>query len=147
MKVRTACLLFVVCLIFCATGSARPAGCTNQTVKGAYAFTVHGEILTPNGPLVIDGIARTTFDGSGNLAQVDAVAVNGDLPQVWRAGTGTYSVSSDCTGIMTIDNPGQPTLHLAILVSRSGESIHAVVTNPGFAVTSDAERVVQRTED
>jgi hypothetical protein len=48
---------------------------------------------------------------------------------------------------MTLDNPGRPTLHLAILVSRSGDLIHAIVTNPDFAVASNAERVVLRTDD
>jgi hypothetical protein len=147
MKFRVVLAVLVLCSIFAAAGSASPAVCSNQTIKGAYAFTIHGQILTPNGPIIVDGIAKTTFNGSGNVAQVDAVALNGDLPLVWRPGTGTYSVSSDCTGIMTLDNPGQPTLHLAILVSRSGDSIHTVVTNPGFAVTSDAERVVQKSDD
>jgi hypothetical protein len=43
---------------------------------------------------------------------------------------------------MTLFNPNEPPLHLAILVSRSGDVIHAVVTDQGVAVTSDAERVV-----
>jgi hypothetical protein len=42
---------------------------------------------------------------------------------------------------MTLISTGQPTLHLAILVSQSGDHIHTVVTDPGFATTSDAERV------
>lgn len=92
----------------------------------------------------IDGIAKTTFDGNGNFVQVDAVAVNGNIPVVWLPGTGSYNVDSDCTGTMTLINPGQPPLHLAILVSKSGDIIHAVVTDAGFAVTSDAERVVSR---
>jgi hypothetical protein len=52
--------------------------------KGSYALTSYGQIFTPNGPLVVDGIAKTSFDGGGNVAQVDAVVLNGDLPLVWR---------------------------------------------------------------
>jgi len=38
---------------------------------------------------------------------------------------------------------GRPApLLLAILISHSGDLIHTVVTVPGFAVTSDAERVL-----
>jgi len=99
--------------------AAHDRECTNNTIKGSYAFTIHGQIFTPNGTLVVDGIAKTTFDGNGNLTQVDAVAVNGNTLQVWRPGTGTYSVNSDCTGTMTLLNPDQPPLHLAILVSDS----------------------------
>jgi hypothetical protein len=75
---------------------------------------------------------------------LDAIFRNcsGILPLVWRPGTGSYSVSSDCTETMTLFNPNEPPLHLAILVSRSGDVIHAVVTDQGVAVTSDAERVV-----
>ena len=98
-------------------------------------------------PLLVDGIARTTFDGHGNLKQVDAVAVGGALALVWRSGTGTCSLKSDCTGTMMLDNPGQPILQLAIVVSHSGDLMHTVVTNPGFAVTSDAERLEQRDDD
>ena len=140
MKFRISLVLVTLALAASSTVTAQ-AGCTDLTIKGSYAFTVHGQILTPNGPLLVDGIARTTFDGNGNLTQVDAVAINGHIPLVWRPGTGTYTVNSDCTGTMTLINTGQPTLHLAILVSQSGNHIHTVVTDPGFATTSDAERV------
>jgi len=140
MKFRISLVLVTLALAASSAVTAQ-AGCTDLTIKGSYAFTVHGQILTPNGPLLVDGIARTTFDGNGNLTQVDAVAINGHIPLVWRPGTGTYTVNSDCTGTMTLINTGQPTLHLAILVSQSGNHIHTVVTDPGFATTSDAERV------
>jgi hypothetical protein len=49
---------------------------------------------------------------------------------------------------MTLDNQGQAPLHLAILVSQSGGLIHAVVTDPGFAIAADADRLtVPRRED
>jgi hypothetical protein len=43
---------------------ARPRECTDSTTKGTYAFTIHGEVLTL---LLVDGIAKTTFDGDGEL--------------------------------------------------------------------------------
>jgi hypothetical protein len=149
MKIRYAFSLLLLTSLVSTAASAGPGACSNQTLKGTYAFTIHGQIFPPDNapPLVVDGIAKTTFDGNGNLKQVDAVAVNGDLAVVWRQGTGTYSLNSDCTGTMTLDNASQPILHLAILVSHGGDLIHTVVTNPGFAVTSDAERVVLRDDD
>jgi len=131
--------------LFFATSSAvtaHPNECTNQTIKGTYAFTIHGQILTPNGALVVDGIAKTTFESNGNLAQVDAVAVNGSIPEGWRLGWGTFTLNSDCTGTMTINTADQPPLHLMIVVSHGGDVIRTVVTDPGFAVTSDAERIL-----
>jgi len=142
MKLRISLFLLTVALTLSSAVSAHTDECSNVTIKGTYAFMIHGQILTPNGPLIIDGIAKTTFDGNGNLVQVDAVAVNGDIPVVWRPGTGTYSVNSDCTGTMTFVSQGQAPIHLVILVSHSGDLIHAVVADTGFAVTSDAERVV-----
>jgi len=142
MKLRTTVFLLGMILALSSAASAHPNECSNLTIKGTYAFTVHGQILTPGGPLLIDGIAKTTFDGHGNLTQLDAVAENGTLAQIWRPGTGAYTLNSDCTGIMTIFNQDQPALHLAIVVSHSGDLIHTVVSDPGVAVTSDAERVV-----
>jgi hypothetical protein len=142
MKLRISLFLLTVALTLSPALSAHTDECSNVTIEGTYAFMIHGQILTANGPLIIDGIAKTTFDGNGNLVQVDAVAVNGDIPVVWRPGTGTYSVNSDCTGTMTFVSQGQAPIHLVILVSHSGDLIHAVVADTGFAVTSDAERVV-----
>jgi hypothetical protein len=36
----------------------------------------------PGGPLLVDGIAKTTFDGNGELTQVSAVAINGNIPLI-----------------------------------------------------------------
>lgn len=142
MKLRTILYLLSVFLASSSAASAHPDECTNQTIKGSYAFTIHGQILMQNASLPVDGIARTTFDGSGGLTQVDAVAVGGNLPETWRPGWGTYTLNPDCTGTMTINTKDQPALHLAILVSRGGDLIHTVVTDVGSAVTSDAERIL-----
>ena len=142
MKLRTTLILPGILFALSSTVSAHPNECSNLTIKGSYAFTLHGQILTPGGPLLVDGIAKTTFDGYGNLTQVDAVSVSGNLAEVWRPGTGAYTLNADCTGTMTIFNQDQPALHLAILVSHSGDLIHTVVIDPGVSVTSDAERVV-----
>jgi hypothetical protein len=144
MKFRMFLALLTLALASSSSMAAHDRECTNSSIKGSYAFTIRGQIFTPNGPVVVDGIAKTTFDGNGNLTQVDAVAANGIALQLWRAGTGSYTVNSDCTGTMTLLNPDQPPLHLAILVSDSGNLIHTVVIDPGFAVTSDAERVLSR---
>jgi hypothetical protein len=141
MRFRISLILLVIALTASPAVTARERECTNSTIKGDYAFTIHGQILTPGGPLLVNGIAKTTFDGDGGLTQVSAVAINGHIPLIWSPSTGSYTVNSDCTGTMTLISTGQPTLHLAILVSQSGNHIHTVVTDPGFAATSDAERV------
>jgi hypothetical protein len=115
----------------------------DSTIRGSYAFTIHGTLFLPNGStLLVDGIDKVTFDGKGNLKQVDAVAMNGilDAPG-WRPGTGNYSVNPDCTGTQTIMVPGLPDLHLQFIVAQSGNTIHQIVIDPGFATTAEGERV------
>jgi len=141
MKLRIGLILVVVALAASSAVQARARECTNSTITGTYAFTVHGQILTPGGPVLIDGITKTTFDGDGELTQLSAVAINGNIPLVWSPSTGTYTVNADCTGTMTLISTSQPPLHFAILISQSGNHIHTVITDPGFAATSDAERI------
>jgi len=116
--------------------------CSNSTIKGTYAFTLRGQIFVPNGPvLVVDGVARVTFDGHGNFTQVDAVAENGNVAPGWRPGSGTYSVNPDCTGAQTIQVADLPDLHLQFIISGSGNKIRQVVIDPGIATTAEGERL------
>lgn len=144
MKFRSFQSLLTLALVVSSPLMAHARACNDSTIKGSYAFTIHGTLFLPNGTtVVVDGIARETYDGRGNETQVDAVAMNGilDAPG-WRPSTGTYSVNPDCTGTQTIFGPpGLPDLHLQFIVAQSGNTIHQVVTNPGFATTAEGERL------
>ena len=142
MKIRISFFLLTLALAASSTLTAHAKACSNETIRGSYAFTIHGQVFLPNGfTLLIDGLAKQTFDGKGNLTQVDAVATNGNLAPGWRPGTGTYSVNPDCTGTQTIVIENMPDLHLQFIVAQSGNTIHQVVTDPGIATTSEGERV------
>ena len=142
MKSRTLLFLSVLCLTASSTLTAHASACGNWTIQGTYAATVHGHIFLPDGStILIDGIARTTYDGRGNLTQIDAVADNGNVTPGWRAETGTYTVNPDCTGTQTLVVPGQFDLHLQFIVAQSGNKIHAMVIDPGVATTAEAERI------
>ena len=138
-------ILLTLALAASSASMARADICSNATLKPAYAFTIHGEILAGPAARVLDGIALTTFDGNGKLTPVDAVSENGVVGQVWRPATGSYSPNSDCTGSMTLvfENVQQPPLNLVIVVSPLKNTIHTVVLNSAVGVTSDAERVHQ----
>jgi hypothetical protein len=141
MKSRFAFLILTLALAASSSVAAH-AGCRNSTLNGTYAFTFRGQIFLPDGStLVIGGLARTTFDGKGNIAQLDAVAANGNLPPGWRVSTGTYAVNSDCTGTFTVTNDPQSPIHTQFIIAQSGNTIHSIVMDPGYAVTADAERV------
>ena len=142
MRFRISMLLLSLALVGFSTVAAQASSCSNSTIRGTYAFTIDGTIFLPDGStLLVDGIDKVTFDGAGNLTQVDAVAVNGNLTPGWRPGTGTYSLNADCTGTQTIVVPGMPDLHLQFIVAQSGNTIHQVVIDPGFATTAEGERV------
>src|SRR5260370_34360 len=109
MKSRISLFLLTLALAASSTLTltAHASACSNSTIQGSYAFTIHETVFLPDGStLLIDGIAKQTFDGKGNLTQVDAVATNGILARGWRPGS--YSVNPDCTGTQTIVISGMP---------------------------------------
>jgi hypothetical protein len=142
MKFRISLLLLTFALATSSTLMAHAGACSNSTIRGTYAFTIHGQVFLPDGStLLIDGLAKTTFDGEGNLTQVDAVAANGNVAPGWASNTGTYSVNPDCTGTFTVTNGNKSPVHLQMIVAQSGNTIHDMVIDPGFATTAEAERV------
>ena len=142
MKFRFSLFLLALALAASSTLTAHASACSNSTIRGRYAFTIHGQVFLPNGSmLLIDGLAKTTFDGNGTLTQLDAIAVNGNVAPGWASNTGTYSVNPDCTGTFTVTNGNQPPVHLQMIVAQSGNTIHDMVIDPGFATTAEADRV------
>jgi hypothetical protein len=85
MKSRISLFLLTLVLAASSTLTAHASACSNSTIQGSYAFTIHGTVFLPDGStLLIDGLAKTTFDGDGNITQLDAVAANGNVPPGWR---------------------------------------------------------------
>jgi hypothetical protein len=150
-------MLAAAIFTFVLSGSARAQdgdydGCSNATLHGDYAFSLHGEslgILVPQStgapklapfasPLPADGVAITHFDGNENLTQVDFVMRNGTPAATpttpvtgngFRSGeTGTYSIQPDCTGKFTIIFPDMTEIDVAFVLANYGREIRTVVT-------------------
>jgi hypothetical protein len=49
MKFRISLILLVIALAASSAVTAHARECTNSTIKGDYAFTIHGQISTPGG--------------------------------------------------------------------------------------------------
>src|ERR1700689_1021217 len=148
---RTRTAGFVSAAAMVAFALASPAyaqvdnGCVNATLHGIYAFHITGQILAPAavaGP--VSGVALTTFDGFGNLTQIDNIVHNGVVPaEDWRPASGSYTVNSDCTGTFTFTpaptNPADagPALKVHFVLTNFGAEILTVVTgspsSPPFA--------------
>jgi hypothetical protein len=128
-RTLTACLTLALSLLG-APGAARAeARCTDQWLRGSYAFTIDGSIVGGPASLHMRGVAMTTFDGTGGLTQVDFATINGaPVAADWRAGTGTYRVNPDCTGsaeIFPVD--GSPVIRLRLVVFDKGRQVRTTV--------------------
>lgn len=131
----------VLCLAFSmperATAQEGTHACRNQLIKGSYGFTIEGQKLGGPGPLGPQvGVAMTTFDGMGNLAQIDTVTIGGVLVADFThaPATGTYTVNPDCTGTFNIVfQDGRPPVTVSFVVVNSGDEIDTVVTPAGGA--------------
>lgn len=157
MKTKLATALLFATAIWAQDGPFQTA-CTNATLEGDYGFTVTGtRPSAPSGPVeTVVGVAMTHFDGNGNFTQTDNIhgSITG-LAAPNRQGTGSYTINPDCTGTMKLNNPGSPTLTLAIVVVDDGNEVRAAVMDPTASViagtsppqvmvTSNGRRVVTR---
>ena len=149
------------CLFALVSGAAQ-AACSNRTIRGDYAFTVQGNVLSEDGTRVvglINGVGVVSFDGNGNLAQEDYVLINtvqipggASNPSGFHTDqTGTYKVNADCTGDAVIRTGPGNELNLALVVSNGGNSLHVVVTSAlvngspvKFQTRADHERISPR---
>ena len=115
--------------------------CSNRTLRGDYGFDIGGQVLAGPRAGILRGVAMTSFDGHGNLSQVDFATFNGvpGWPD-WRPVTGTYALNPDCTGTAElVPNDGSPTLHLRLVVVDRGRQIRTIVV--GNATGSTGIRV------
>lgn len=147
---KTAMLILLLATTAAWAQGVPPAGCSNASLNGDYGFSLTGtrpSAPTPGAAIeTVIGTAMTHFDGQGNLTQIDNIhgAITGfTAPD--RAGSGNYSVDSDCTGTMTLSSSGSPTLTLHIVVVDNGNEVRTVVVSPPpVMVTSNGRRVVSR---
>jgi hypothetical protein len=112
-------------------GEGAAVVCSNGTIRGEYTFTVHGKTLQNPPAGLQDGIGIITFNGSGNFVQEDVIIINGVQggPPGFQHESGTYRINPDCTGTMhLVIVPGHVTRDKALVVSRDGRKIHAIVT-------------------
>jgi hypothetical protein len=76
-----------------------------KPLQGTYGFTIEEQKLAGPAPSGRSRVAITTFDGEGNLSQIDSVVIGGSLVAEFThpPASGTYSVNADCTGTFTIE--------------------------------------------
>ncbi len=137
-------LVGLMAMALTAQAHDRGDACSRATLRGAYSFTISGQILGGPAPGPVNGVAVTTFDGEGTLSQTDFVVKSGapaGPANAFRSGEkGNYTVNADCTGTFTVDFPDAvpaQQLVLMFVVSDHGRRISTVVAalyvGPGIA--------------
>jgi hypothetical protein len=144
---KTAIAMLAVITVATSARAEERSGCTNETIRGTYGFSVVGTLRGVGGApdQLLVGVATTEFDGAGNLTQVDNIHLS--LGGVFndRPGFGTYQLNADCSGTMTISRPPAPMLTLRIVVVDNGNEIRtAVMDPPTNLVTSNGRRNATR---
>jgi hypothetical protein len=124
--------------------------CTNAGVTGGFGFEATGVFLA-GAPFTgsVDYIAELKFsvnpsgDGviSGRLAGSEdgTILTFADEPV-----TGTYSVSSDCTGTASITPKGQSALNFSFVVVDCGNELLAIETDADTVVSATLQRNFQQ---
>ena len=110
--------------------------CSSVGLQGSFGFTSVGTLLALppgfNGPF--GEIGRQTFDGRGNTDGTATLSANGNIMKV--AWVGSYVVSPDCTGSMTITiAPFNTTATLDFVINDDGDELRAIVTSTGAIET------------
>jgi hypothetical protein len=131
----------VLVMLGCTATAKAETSCSENTLKGSFAFTATGFLVAPS-PLVgpFAAIGAQSFDGSGNTEAASTVSVNGAPESVTIRGT--YSVNADCTGSMTLTFlPSGPVQHFDFVISPNGAEIQAIRTDAGVVGTGVYRRI------
>jgi hypothetical protein len=117
--------------------------CSNATLRGDFAVVITGQTGLPSTPVPRSGVAMTQFDGLGGVVDLDHIVSDGTQPPTdWRPGTGTYTVNSDCTGMLVVNFAAPaPPLMLFFVVGSGGNTFRGVVGAAGANVTADGIRL------
>jgi len=84
-----------------ATGSQ----CGNGTLLGAYGVLLGGGTFAGTVRTAYENESQLVFDGKGGVTST-GVLVTGTSPGAPLSSTGTYSISSDCSGTLQLTGPG-----------------------------------------
>jgi len=115
--------------------------CSNETLKGAYAFAESGSAYGPGGEVGdVAAYGRIVFDGRGNDTETSQASFNGF--QNADTQTGTYSTNPDCTGsAVSTHHPSGTVDTVDFVMVEGGTEAKFIVTSPGavFAGTVDKQ--------
>jgi hypothetical protein len=138
-KTLTAITAFA--LAIAPSAKADDKGCTNDLLRGTFAYTSTGSVVAP--PAIAGPAAEVgwqTFDGRGGTTVTATLSANGNFMQFNNI-TGTYTVNSDCTGTFALQLAPNFTLHVFFVIDDGGNGFQAIETEPGLVITRTGRRL------
>ena len=135
-------LLFVLAVVVTTTSSVY-ARCSNATLTGSYGFKQQGFGLRNSKPAKLGNmipfatVGVVTFDGAGNASFTLTQVFNSEGGAFFEAIPGTYTVNSDCTGTIAIEDFG---LHFYMVTVGGGAELFAIQTEIGTTNIVDAKK-------
>ena len=135
-------LLFVLAVVVTTTSSVY-AQCSNATLTGSYGFKQQGFGLRNSKPAKLGNmipfatVGVVTFDGAGNASFTLTQVYNSSGGDFFEAIPGTYTVNSDCTGTIAIEDFG---LHFYMVTVGGGAELFAIQTETGTTNIVDGKK-------
>ena len=140
-KTFTMAAVTALALALSSTAKADDKGCSNETVRGTFAYTSTGYITAP--PSIAGPFAETgtqSFDGRGGTTAAVTSSQNGNILPLTV--TGTYTVNPDCTGIMTLQvSPIAVTVDIFFVIDDGGNGFQAIETDADLVITRIGRRL------
>jgi uncharacterized protein (TIGR03437 family) len=112
------------------SGSGSPQ-CSNGSLSGTYAYVLTGVAGVSGGSYFYSDTGQITADGNGNLTSTSIANVGGTFSNI--SGTGTYSVTNQCSGTATITTqPG--TSNYVFDIVQDGQTVLLLESDAGTTV-------------
>jgi hypothetical protein len=115
--------------------------CSEATIRGDYGIQLQGTGPTPSGLTEsVIGVVHRTYDGLGNIEQVDNVkgSITGIVPD--RHGFGTYQVNPDCTGSARFEPGPGIVIEERLVIVDDGREIRSMVLSPASRMITGVHR-------
>ncbi len=136
MRFASLCASVLLSLAIAKPGAAQNT-CTNASFTGPYGYTITGVVVNSDASFYSVAESGTvTADGNGNLRGSNTFSEAGQIKS--QTFTGTYTVSSDCTGTVTTNDSSGPA-HFSIVIVDNGQQILFIESDPGVAVSGSAK--------
>jgi hypothetical protein len=121
-------------LIFALAGNLYASRCTDESLKGKYAYSSQGFVevttdVSPSGFVPWAQIGTASFDGNGSISSGTFSAVSTSKGSGVNNGTfsGAYSVSGDCTGNAIVTTDAGEIFHFDLVIK--GPRAAAFISN------------------